>query len=264
MALLERELGVRVFVRSSRGVRLTDAGRALIEPARRALRETESIRGAVGLVRDGGAGTLSIVGVSNLGGSNLGQLIALFRDASPEIEIRVVASQTTADAVAMVEAGVHDLALVDMPVESDALSVSRVLEEDFLAVLTPGTSNVDQAATLPTVTKEMLDRRTMVHLSASQFPHQRGMRLFEMVGVDPSSHIEVSSCNLVVPIARSGRSVGLLPRSIAEVGRADGIDLAVPPSPIRRVIGVARHRANKSRAAAQFVGFASALAERSA
>lgn len=264
VALLERELGVRLFVRSPRGAQLTDAGRALLAPARRALRETEAIRGAVEVIRNAEAGALSIVGAPNLSSTTLGQMIALFHDSSPEIEIRVVDSLSTADALAMVEAGVHDLALVDLPVDSGALSVSAVLREDFLAVLTPGTSNASQEGTLPTVTREMLDRRTMVHLPSSQVPQQRGMKLFEMVGADPSSFIEVSNCSLVGPIARSGRSVGLLPRAVAELGRADGLDLAVPPRPIRRTIGLARHRANRSPATTRFLKLARALAERSA
>src|SRR3712207_6974488 len=44
---LERELGTELFIRGRRGTELTDAGRALLEPPRAALAETERARDAV-------------------------------------------------------------------------------------------------------------------------------------------------------------------------------------------------------------------------
>src|SRR3954464_13698347 len=44
---LERELGTELFIRGRRGTELTDAGRALLDPARAALADTERARDAV-------------------------------------------------------------------------------------------------------------------------------------------------------------------------------------------------------------------------
>jgi DNA-binding transcriptional LysR family regulator len=48
---LERELGTELFIRGRRGTDLTDAGRALLEPARAALADTGRARDAVAEVR---------------------------------------------------------------------------------------------------------------------------------------------------------------------------------------------------------------------
>jgi DNA-binding transcriptional LysR family regulator len=67
VALLERELGLPLFDRSSRGVRITPAGEAVLEQLRRALAELDRVRTVaddlLGLVR----GSVSVGAVAGLG-----------------------------------------------------------------------------------------------------------------------------------------------------------------------------------------------------
>jgi DNA-binding transcriptional LysR family regulator len=67
VALLERELGLPLFDRSSRGVRITPAGEPVLEQLRRALAELDRVRAVaddlLGLVR----GSVSIGAVAGLG-----------------------------------------------------------------------------------------------------------------------------------------------------------------------------------------------------
>ena len=74
---LEAELGAELFERRARPVRLTAAGEALLEPARRAVRDLQTARAAVDAVTGLAAGhldlvslpTLSIDPVAELGGT---------------------------------------------------------------------------------------------------------------------------------------------------------------------------------------------------
>ncbi|WP_426515633.1 LysR family transcriptional regulator [Diaminobutyricibacter sp. McL0618] len=264
VALLERELNARLFVRGPRGASLTDAGKALIEPARRALRATESIRWAIGQVHDGDRGSLSIVGTPNLTGGTLGSLLGEFHQRLPEIEIQVVSAETSAAATAMVEAGTHDLAIVDQPVTSPALSVTAVGQEEFLALMPAGSTGADQDTELRTVTQAMLLGLTMLHLPEARFPRQPGTQLFTMLAAEPSARIEVPDCGLMIQMTLSGRAVAVLPRTVAMAGRHESIDLALPPTPIHRSISIARHRGNRSAAARHFLELATARGELSA
>jgi DNA-binding transcriptional LysR family regulator len=58
--LLEEELDAKLFVRSTRQVRLTDAGRILLDKAKAALESIRDAREAVAAVRNLQRGTLSI------------------------------------------------------------------------------------------------------------------------------------------------------------------------------------------------------------
>src|SRR5215471_7246173 len=63
---LEAELGVELFDRRARPVRLTAAGEALIEPARRAVRDLATARAAVDAVRGLEGGHLDLVSLPTL------------------------------------------------------------------------------------------------------------------------------------------------------------------------------------------------------
>ena len=64
---LEAELGVALFDRIGRTVRLTAAGRALLPSARQALRDVDSAREAVEAVRGVERGRLDLVSIPTLG-----------------------------------------------------------------------------------------------------------------------------------------------------------------------------------------------------
>ncbi|MDR6972906.1 DNA-binding transcriptional LysR family regulator [Leifsonia shinshuensis] len=258
VAQLERELDTRLFVRTPHGAVITHTGRALIEPARRAIREAQSIRGAIDRARSDTSGSLSLVGTTNLT-TGLGSLIAGFHEAMPEVEFRLASANTTAAAVGMVEAGLHDLAIVDLPLVSDSLVAHRVATQDFLVVLGPGVTETPSTMPIPAVTPAMIDGRTMVHLPPSQVSKPRGMILYDMLRMQPTSRMEVSDCSLLMPISHSGRTVAVVPRPVAMIGRAEGLDLAVPPKPIQRTVAFARHPGNASTAVRHFLKLAGDL-----
>jgi DNA-binding transcriptional LysR family regulator len=87
---LERELGTELFDRTTRRVRLTDAGRALLPQARATLGAAQAARDAVDEVRGGlrGAVTLGIMQSGALG-LDIVALLATFRSAHPQVELRV-------------------------------------------------------------------------------------------------------------------------------------------------------------------------------
>ena len=86
---LERDLGSRLFERHGRGVRLTPAGEALLEPARRSLRSFQLARGAVRAVAEGGFGRLSIITNTLWAVDPLAGLIGGFRAVHPGVQLTV-------------------------------------------------------------------------------------------------------------------------------------------------------------------------------
>src|SRR3954447_22666132 len=60
LSALERELGTELFVRGRRGAELTDAGRALVGPARATLDQVDKAKDAVGKVRGLLLGTVRV------------------------------------------------------------------------------------------------------------------------------------------------------------------------------------------------------------
>ncbi|MDL5486833.1 LysR family transcriptional regulator [Microbacterium wangruii] len=257
VAQLERELDVRLFERTARGVYLTDAGQALIGPARRTLNESRSIRGSVASMRDGVRGTLSIVASSAQSDGILGDYLSAFHAALPHVELRVAAAESSVAAADAVVAGEYDIALVEMPVQP-ALKVLPVVEEEFYALFA-GAGITDPTKGIPTMTRELLQGRTMLHLPLAQFPRQRSVQLWHQFGADPLRHLELADCTLQVSVARSGGAVAVLPRVAALAGWGAGLDIAAPPRAIRRTVGFARQRTNTSAQVTRFLGLARRL-----
>lgn len=86
---LERELGARLFVRSTRRVELTGAGHALLVEASRALASVWAGREAVAAVQGLLRGTLSVGTEQCVTGVHVPGLLARFRSEHPEVEVRL-------------------------------------------------------------------------------------------------------------------------------------------------------------------------------
>src|ERR1700730_18316343 len=88
--LLEEELDAKLFVRSTRQVRLTDAGQILLDKAKAALESIRDAREAVAAVRNLERGTLSIGTVQSLPAFlDLPSLVERFHAEYPGVELRL-------------------------------------------------------------------------------------------------------------------------------------------------------------------------------
>lgn len=84
---LEAELGVQLFERSSRSVRLTAAGAALHASAQKLLAEAAALPTEVRAVAVGLAGRLRLAFVSTVGFGGLPQWLRSFREACPQVAL---------------------------------------------------------------------------------------------------------------------------------------------------------------------------------
>ena len=132
---LERELGTALFVRDSLRVTLTQAGRALLPAARRALAAADDGRDAVAGVRGVLRGQLHIGAIQTLGVVDLPGLLAAFHRDHPGVTIRL--SHDAAPVLALAAAdGQLDIAFVDCP--TDPARLTRVdLGHDDLVLAVP-------------------------------------------------------------------------------------------------------------------------------
>jgi DNA-binding transcriptional LysR family regulator len=86
---LERDLGTPLFLRTPHGMRLTDAGRAWVPFAERALRALVDGREALAQVMTASAGHLMIAAAPAVSTYVLPELLERFVDAHPRVEVSV-------------------------------------------------------------------------------------------------------------------------------------------------------------------------------
>ncbi|MFD4787826.1 LysR family transcriptional regulator [Streptomyces sp. NPDC058459] len=118
---LERELRAPLFVRTTRRVTLTEAGRALLAEAERILAQVRSAHEAVAAVQGVLRGTLALGAEQCIAGVRVAGLLAAFRREHPDVEIRLRQSGSGALAEG-VSAGRLDLAFAyRTPADGDQL-----------------------------------------------------------------------------------------------------------------------------------------------
>src|ERR1700730_15302799 len=111
---LEHELGAPLFLRSTRQVELTPAGRVLLVEARRALSATDAAKDAVAAVQGLLRGSLAIGSLQCLHVVHLPAVLARFLTAHPRLEIRL-RHGGSGELTEQVRAGRLDLAFVSRP-----------------------------------------------------------------------------------------------------------------------------------------------------
>ncbi|WP_030178029.1 LysR substrate-binding domain-containing protein [Streptomyces sp. NRRL S-813] len=132
--LLERDLGVRLFDRTTRSVRLTAAGKALLEPARHLLAEASAVRRAVQVAHLGEVGrvTLGFAGASSY--SALPVLTRAITSELPGIELVLEGQTYAGEALGRIADGTLDLGFVALPVRR-GISARVVRMERLLLAL---------------------------------------------------------------------------------------------------------------------------------
>ncbi|NUP22986.1 MAG: LysR family transcriptional regulator [Streptomyces sp.] len=137
IAGLERELGVRLFARSSRRVELTGAGAAFLAGARECLaaadRAVADAAAATGVVR----GRLAVGVIVTAAAVDVPELLQRYRDRHPEVQV-ILRSGRSDEMVAAIRDGDLDIAFIGMPEGEGPSGVeSVVLDHDEHVLVVP-------------------------------------------------------------------------------------------------------------------------------
>jgi DNA-binding transcriptional LysR family regulator len=132
---LEEEIGTPMFDRSRAGVKLTAAGRAVLEHARRTLYHAEQFRQAAQLAIGGHVGTLRIEYVASSTIKLLPTAIAHFRAAYPMVDLQLLEGSTDSIMRALRD-GRTDVGIVRYPTPNVPSVAMTTLQRDrYVAAL---------------------------------------------------------------------------------------------------------------------------------
>src|ERR687885_1155909 len=128
VAALERETGTRLVERGPRGVRLTDAGRALVCHADAILARIEDAEDELAAIAGLREGRLRLASFQSAGATLVPRAVAAFNERHPQVEMAMVEAET-ADACARLRSGEIDLALI-----YDSEAIPGMLDPDLEVV----------------------------------------------------------------------------------------------------------------------------------
>ncbi|NUT54057.1 MAG: LysR family transcriptional regulator [Saccharothrix sp.] len=223
---LEVELGAPLFVRSTRQVELTQAGRALLVEARRVLGTIDAARDAVAAVQGLLRGTLSVGSIQCLHAVHLPAVLARFHELHPGVELRL-RQAGSGELVDLVRAGRLDLAFVTAGRAGDDLRVSTLSSEPLVLACAPE---------LPFAERESVRLAELAGQAFVDFNPDWGTRddvdrALATAGVDRRVAVEVNDVHSLLDFVGFGLGVALVPASFAgKPTRARFVDLVDAPT----------------------------------
>jgi len=134
---LEEDLGVVLFERRHRGVRLTDAGRNFITEVAAGIGHLDLAIKTAGSVMNGAVGHLSIGLLSSIASGFLADLRRRYRDEHPEIELDLVEGRSD-EIIRQVREAKLDIAFVVGAVEVPDCHSRQLWSEALMAALPQG------------------------------------------------------------------------------------------------------------------------------
>lgn len=143
---LEDSLGMPLFERRGRSVRLTQAGQRLLPQARTLLRQAAEARQSLSELRNRVSGPLAVGAIPTVMPYWLAPQIAGFQSRYGEVELQLV-ENITARLIEGLQTGDLDLAIVSLPISFPDIVCSELFREELLFVLPSGHS----LANLPTL-----------------------------------------------------------------------------------------------------------------
>lgn len=215
---LEQELGCALFVRTNRGVKLTEEGRTLYDHVAPAVEHLQA--GEEALVRDGSltGGVIRIAASEIALHLKLLPTLKAFRQSYPQVRLRIF-NTTTRQAIAALGEGQADLALVTTPMEEHPGLLCRELHT-FCEVPVCGDAYGDLAETQPTLAQ--LCAYPLISLGKGTMTQELYQDYFASHGLTLQPDIEAATADQILPMVRSDLGVGFVPEPVARRAAGEG------------------------------------------
>jgi DNA-binding transcriptional LysR family regulator len=236
---LEKNLGAKLFARTPRGMRLTEAGEAFLPQAHRALDAIADGRRLVNAVEGGGVGRLSLGAAPALSTYVLPGILTRFAVSHPRVRVSVTTGHSE-EILQLLLAERIDVGLVRALRHPDI--VATPLYEDRLVLVVRPEHGF--AATGRTRLEEIAREQLVTFDRASSYTELTNA-LFRDAGVQPEGVMELDNIEAAKKMVHEGFGVALLPQTAVagelEAGTLRDIEI-VDAEPVRRRLVAIRRR----------------------
>lgn len=227
---LERELGVTLFVRSSRRVELTAAGEAFLVHARASLeaavRAVAEAAAANGQIR----GPLTVGVIPTVTAIDIPAVLGRFHRSHPDVQIRLRGGGSD-EFIAAIGAGQMDVAILGLPDSTTPKGVNtRVLAREQLVAVVPVGHPLAHRRRLRLI--DLADQ-AFVDFPAGTPGREPSDLAFEAAGVQREVTFEVMSSDLMLDLVRQGLVIAMLPPALLPPDRDDIRTIPVASGPTR-------------------------------
>ncbi len=226
---LEAQLGVQLVERDTRSVRLTPAGEAAVERARRLVAEACDLVEAVRAARAPLTGPLRLGAIPTIAPFLLPRALPPLRRRYPGLRL-FLREDLTGRLLEQLRAGDLDAALIALPYDTGELELRKLFRDEFRFVA----RRDHRLAAVKAVPVERLDTAEVILLEEGHCLREHAIEACERAGrgggrAAGGARIEATSLPTLLQMVEGGLGVTLLPETALRAGILHGTGLVARP-----------------------------------
>ena len=230
IATLETELGIQLFLRSSKGVNLTPVGESILEHCERVLQSIEEIRREANRNKSLEGGKVIISTFRGAAAQLLPKIKAGFKAKYPHIKLKIAEEKDCPQVEQTIRDGQADLGFTTLPASPD-LEVIEVIKDDYVVLLPPDSQLKERIqlswAELTTIPLISYPDHNSCFIAIKNYFHHAGYQF------QPCE--QVRNSETIVNLVATGTSCAILPKlSVFHV--PEGVTVCQLPAPLQRVV----------------------------
>jgi len=236
IAKLERELGVALFHRNSRGAALTQAGEEFVRRAREILQLADALESEMALHAGLRRGTLNLGLITSLQCINFGGMLSAFCASYPDISVNIVQGGTH-NLVRQLGERKLDVAFLNRPLSGLPVGMEFLkLGEDEYHLAVPDDHPL--AGRERVSLTELKEERFIFH-QTGQVAAQLCLEACREAGFEPNIVCRCSSPTTGMYMVQGGLGIAFFPSEEFKSRRMEGVAELLLEEDIRKEVGVA-------------------------
>lgn len=204
---LEKDLNIKLFIRDSRKVDLTQYGQAFLTYAERILQELETARQDITNMAEPDRGVVNLSFMHSLGAYLVPGLLKEFRRIYPKIQFRLSQNHSFLLSKHLIK-GDSDLCLCSAPLNMDGIAWVPLLKEE-LFVIVPSNHALAQKTS---VSIKDIEPEPFITLKPMYGLRTQTEHAFEMASACPKIRFEGDEIITVASLVGAGLGVSIIPK----------------------------------------------------
>ncbi|VEP18045.1 HTH-type transcriptional regulator AlsR [Hyella patelloides LEGE 07179] len=215
---LEDEIGVQLFYRTKRTVRLTEVGQIFLKEARKTLEQAKS---AINLAQQANQGKIGGITIGFTGSALnivLPMAVRQFKQLYPQVDLTLKRLQTIEQVAALRSGEIH-LGILHPPIDDNTLFLETITHENLVVAL-PDTHFLAQDTSIAISIKQLANEPFIL------FPRQIGSVLYDQIislcrqaGFSPNVIQEAIPQQTILGLVAAGMGISLIHSSVRSLGR---------------------------------------------
>ncbi|TZF83622.1 LysR family transcriptional regulator [Pedobacter sp. BS3] len=208
---LEEELGVQLFERNNKRVKLTDAGLYFKKEVDAILGRLTDSQNMVKQIHHNLSGQFNIGYISSTYHTQLITVLKEMRQEFPFLKIRLFEVPTVKQVQAL-NSNKLDVGIMRTPVNTETLKLTSLFHDPFVVVMPQETGGFTTTEAL----SEYLQQQPFIFFNGDYAPdyHRKLVEICQRLGFQPDISHEANNVHSILRLVESGIGVSILPKSL--------------------------------------------------